>query len=215
MKKEVFSLSFIIKVLGPLSVLIFIVSLASLSPASGAEEEFLEELKKIVSLEDMPPGFRLEGGYSMTPDELGFDSREARLVFKGTHPFSITVRLEHNFYAPSTLIKYDWVLEDLEPRNILSRNLGIGEKSLHWKEYMSSRDRNPFLQNLRVYQENWVLSFSMSHYNIWIDGAPYMTDEEAGRFLTSLAKKVFDRFLGLEREPMEIIPMEDDYFRLE
>jgi hypothetical protein len=183
------------------SGLLFLAS-GSLSPASGAEDELLAELKKLVSPADLPPGFQLEGGYQYDSKE----SRDAHLNFKGPHPFHIRVDIEEIFYSDSSAHKYDWVLEDLKSNEIISTNIGLAEKSLHHVDYLGTK--RIVSQQIYLYHQNWVLKFRMSWYSATQE-AP-MTDEQAGRFLKDLATKVFNRFLGLERQPLEIRPLAGD-----
>jgi len=175
----------------------------ALLPCKADSSRLVEILNQIVSVADMPSGFRYERDHNHT-SKRG-DYLTASVDFKGKHPFTIVVQLIQHPHVPSTTYLYDQWLKTTKD-DIISSDLGIGEKSYHISWKLGSK--TPVSQSINVYWGNWRLNFRMSWYSHREVKA--YTDEGASAFIRGLAAQVFNRFLAAVESPVEVVPFGGD-----
>ena len=174
-----------------------------LSPMAAAEDELLEELKGIVSLEEMPPGFRRTNAYETKKEK----NRWVYFQFKGQHPFNIDIRIEEDLIPELSAAKKHEIAVQVRDSIVLT-DVGIGERSYLSATYMG-RGGAMSSQSITVLHDNWELWFRIMWYNERRVDNP-MTDQGARTYLKNLAETVFNRLLGIRRKPLEIRPLGGD-----
>lgn len=172
-----------------------VIALSSLifSLQAGAADTLEEMLKKIVTVDELPAGYRNAGGVRV------FDGgRSGEVQFKGPRPMAyIAVELTKINPNPqfSAEMMFEFRSPELESGERIASNVGVGSRSIHYCNF-SYRDRQRtkklvHSQSILALVQNWILKVSISGYETWT--TQDFSFEEAGRIIRNLGRTVAGR----------------------
>jgi len=183
----------------------------------GPENDALAVLRQNVKKGDLPARWRWDNRNYLAHGRPGDTWQAATFRVRSTavegdprgasSPW-VFVKMEIFRDAPSTNHFYDEFISnpprrrDIAPQpDILSKNLGLGERSVHWAEKMNTTARGYNHQWIRVYWENRVLEFSINDYGV---SPQVVSDQEASKMLRAVADTVVGRVLGEPRDEFKV-----------
>ena len=183
----------------------------------GSENDALAVLRRNVKKGDLPARWRWDNRNYLAHGRSGDTWQAATFRVRSTPvegdprgastPW-VFVKMDIFRDAPSTNHFYDELISnpprrrDIAPQpDILSKNLDLGERSVHWAEKMNTTARGYNYQWIRVYWENRVLEFSINDYGV---SPQVVSDQEANNMLRALATAVVGRILGEPRDEFKV-----------
>ncbi len=137
-----------------------------------AAETVADVLKRVVTINDLPPGYQQTG-------EIGFKTydilnmSEASIAFRPqqTHTSFINVRLKRYNSASKAESDFNWLAQFKmkTPQNVIARNVGVGSASIQTgdRRFLDrAHTRHELVnQSIDAVQGNWLLLVDILNYN--------------------------------------------------